>query len=401
MNFSFFIAKRYFFTNKKRNFVNLISWVSLFGVAIGTATLILVLSVFNGFENLILKMYNSFDPHLKITVLDGKVFDPKSITLHHPEILEKAYVLEEKVLLKHQQKEFLATVKGVSNSYKDLTQFDSLLVQGQYMDAYQNTNVAVVGRGVAYHLSMALGNIFNQLEVYIPNRSENTLLNPKTAFKQASVLPVGIFGIQSEIDEKYIITPLKFIQDLTFRGNKVSAIEIWLKDDSQTIKVQEKLKSQLEAGFIVRNRLEQQEFLYKILNTEKLAVSLILAFIMVIATFNIVGSLTMLILDKRESIKVLKSFGTTKDKIKVIFFTNSMFVVSLGTILGIFIGLLIAFLQQKFGLVSMGDGSFVIKTYPILVKLSDIFIISATVLVIGAFASWLPASLLSRKFFKA
>ena len=399
MNFSFFIAKRYFSTKKKRNFVHIISLVSLLGVAIATATLILVLSVFNGFEALILKMYNSFDPHIKITLAEGKVFDPESIMIDTPDIAYKAYVLEEKVLLKYQNKEFLAIVKGVSSSYKELTKFDSLLVEGKYIDAYENTNVAVIGRGIAYHLSMGLGTIFNQLEIYIPNRSAKTLLNPHTAFKQASVLPVGIFGIQAEIDERYIITPLSFVQDLAERGNKVSAVEIQLHDAHQALKVQEKLKAKLGGDFIIKNRLEQQDFLYKILNTEKLAVSLILVFIMIIATFNILGSLTMLILDKREDIRILKSFGTTKDQIKFIFFAHSMFVIFIGAVIGISVGLLLAFLQQNYGLISMGDGSFVINAYPVLVKLVDIFLVGVTVLVIGAFASWYPTKVLSRKVF--
>ena len=399
MNFPFFIAKRYFSTKKNSNFVHIVSWVSLFGVSIGTATLILVLSVFNGFEDLILKMYNSFDPHLKITSAEGKVFDPGGIIINNAEIAEKAYVLEEKALLKYQKKEFIATVKGVSTSYKNLTNFDSLLVDGSYIDGYENNNIAVIGRGVGYYLSMGLGTIFEPLQVYIPNRSAKTLLNPQTAFKQGSVLPVGIFGIQSEIDEQYIITPLSFIQNLAERDNKISAIEIGLKDVRKMLKVQEELKIHLGDDFIIQNRLEQQEFLYKILNTEKLAVSLILAFIMIIATFNIVGSLTMLMLDKQQDIRTLRSFGATKDQIKIIFFNKSMLVVISGALIGIIIGLSLAFLQQNYGFVSMGDGSFVVNSYPIVIRLMDVFLVSITVLVIGLFASWYPAKVLSRKFF--
>ena len=186
----------YFLTKKKSNFVHIISLVSLAGVAIGTCALILVLSVFNGFEELILKMYNSFDPHLKITSAEGKVFNPKNIIINNTNILEKAYVLEEEALLKYQEKEFIVKVKGVSNSYEKLLNFDSLLVDGTYINSYESNNVAVIGRGVAYFLSMNLGSIFDQLHIYVPNRSVKTLLDTRNAFKKGSVLPVGIFGVR-------------------------------------------------------------------------------------------------------------------------------------------------------------------------------------------------------------
>ena len=399
MNFPFFIAKRYFSTKKNSNFVHIISWVSLVGVAIGTAALILVLSVFNGFEDLILSMYNSFEPHLKITLAEGKVFNPDGLKIEHNDITTKSYVLEEKVLLKYQEKEFIATVKGVSKQYRAQTTFDSLLVAGDYIDDYENNNVAVVGNGVAYYLSMGIGTMFEQLQVFVPNRNAKTLLNPATAFKQGSVLPVGVFSVQAEIDEQYIITPLPFIQQLASRDNLVSAVEIILTDSEKMLEVQQILKQQLGDGFVVKNRLEQQEFLYKILNTEKLAVFLILAFIMIIATFNIVGALSMLMLDKKKDISTLKSLGATQNAVQKIFFNKSMLTIIAGTVLGLFVGLSIAYLQQTFGFISMGGGSFVVNAYPVAIKFADILLVSSTVFVIGLVASWYPAKLLSKKLF--
>ena len=175
---------RYFLARKKNNYVHIISWISLLGVAIATAALILILSVFNGFEDLILKMYNSFDPHIKITAAEGKVFDPSNIKITSSDIKAKAYVLEEKVLLKYQEREFIATLKGVSHSYKDLLDFENLLVEGSYIDSFQKNNVAVVGRGVAYYLSMGLGSMFDQLQIYSLNRSVKTLLNSQQGFSK-------------------------------------------------------------------------------------------------------------------------------------------------------------------------------------------------------------------------
>ncbi len=402
MNFPFFIAKRYFSTKKNSNFVHIISWVSLLGVSIGTAALILVLSVFNGFEDLVLKMYNSFDPHLQITAAEGKVFNPQKISadLDNLEFESSAYILEEKVLLKYQEKEFIATVKGVSETYQELTNFDRLLVDGEYINSYENKNVAVVGSGVAYHLSIGLGTMFEQLQVFVPNRNSKTLLNPQTSFKQGSLLPVGIFSIQAELDQEYIITPLVFIQQLADRGNSISAVEIKLKDENRMLTIQEQLATALGDNFIVKNRLEQQEFLYKILNTEKLAVFLILAFIMIIATFNVIGALSMLMLDKQKDITTLRSLGCTVKDIQSVFFRKSMLTIILGIGIGVFIGLGLSFLQQTFGLIGMGGGSFVINTYPIAIVFADIILVSLTVFVIGLLASWYPAKVLSGKLFK-
>ena len=403
MNLPFFIAKRYFTTNKSSSFVHIISWVSLFGVAIGTAALILVLSVFNGFEDLVLSMYNSFDPHLKITSAEGKTFNPEQARnrlLTVEEIENTAFVLEEKVLLKYQEKEYIATAKGVSEEYLQLTNFDSLLVDGEYINTFESNNVAVVGRGVAYYLSMSIGTMFEQLQVFVPNRNSKTLLNPATAFEQSSVLPVGIFGVQAEVDAAYIITPLLFVQQLANRNNEVSAIEIKLKDEGQMIALQEKLQTALGDKYTIINRLQQQDFLYKILNTEKLAVFLILTFIMIIATFNIIGSLSMLMLDKKKDIATLRSLGCRVQDIQSLFFKKSMLTILLGAGIGLLIGLGIAFLQQTFGFLSMGGGSFVVNTYPVAIKLMDVLLVSATVITIGVLASWYPARVLGRRLFR-
>tara|TARA_B100000767_G_scaffold10549_1_gene10257 strand:- start:248 stop:1462 length:1215 start_codon:yes stop_codon:yes gene_type:complete len=403
MNFPFFIAKRYFKTKKRSNFVHIISWVSMFGVAIGTSALILVLSVFNGFEDLVLSMYNSFDPHLKITSNEGKTFHPeqaKNLLLTFDEVEISALVLEEKVLLKYQEKEYIATAKGVSEEYLELTNFNSLLIDGEYINGFKSNNIAVVGRGVAYFLSIGIGSMFDQLNVFMPNRNSVTLLNPSTAFKQSAVLPVGVFGVQSEVDSEYIITPLLFVQQLAQRKDEVSSIEIKLKDEGQMIAIQKQLQKVLGTKYMIENRFQQQKFLYKILNTEKLAVFLILTFIMIIAAFNIVGSLSMLMLDKKKSIETLRSLGCTLKDIQSLFFKKSMLTIISGIVIGLFCGLGLAFLQQTFGIITFGGGSFVINTYPIALVFKDVILVAVTVLLIGGLASWYPAKLLSRKLFK-
>jgi len=406
VNFPFFIARRYFSTKKNSNFVHIISWVSLLGVAIGTAALILVLSGFNGLEDLVLKNYNSLNPHLHITAAEGKVFSPEKISdvLDNPEFESFAYILEEEVLLKYQEKESIATVKGVSETYQELTRFDNLLVEGKYINSDEDNNEAVVGWGVVNQLSISLeaigpGTMPVQLQVFLPNRnaSAQQILNKsEDALNTDKVLPVGIFSTKTaEIDQRYIITPLAFIQQLADRGNSISSIEINLKNENRMLVIQEQLATALGDDFIVKNCFEQQELLYKIVNTERLATFLIIAFIMIIAAFNIIGALSMLMLDKQKDIITLKSLGCTVQDIQSIFFRKSMLTILLGIGTGLFIGLGLAFLQQTFGFIGMGSG-----IYPVTVVFTDIILVSLSVFSVGLLVSWYPAKVLSSKLFK-
>ena len=402
MFFSFFIAKKYQVFKSKNNFVNLASKVSMFGIAIGTAALIIVLSVFNGFENLIVGMYNVFDPHLKVTHVEGKSFNPDSIKnkLKDDNIFNISSVLEEKVLLKYKDKEHIATIKGVSKNYNDQVSIDSLLIQGNYINDYENSNVCIIGSGVAYHLSILSGSIFETIKVFLPNRNASNLLNPLTAFKTSNLLPTGVFSIQSEIDDSYIISPIKFVQDLTDKEYQVTHLEIKLIDNKKMFDTQEKLKNLTGKDYIVENRFEQQKFLYKILNTEKLFVFIILIFIMIIASFNIVGASTMLIIDKKKNIQTFKSMGASCRKIQLIFFINSILNILLGITIGLIFSLVFGALQQKFGFISMGSGNFVIDAYPLVFSVSDILYVLISIFIIGLISSWYPSFILVKRFFQ-
>ena len=403
MNISYFIAKRYFFRKSQNNFVHFISLVSFFGVMVGSAALILVLSVFNGFEDLVLNMYNSFDPHIKIQTTQGKVFerDPIEKKLStYDQIEENIFVLEEKVLLNYNDKEFIAIAKGVSDNYEKAIHFDSLIVEGRGLSSSDMDNVAVMGSGIAYYLSMGLGSVFENIQLYIPKREEKTLLNIQKAFEQHNIVPVGIFNIQNEIDSEYFITPLSFLQKISNRENRISSIEIKLKNPKEMYDFQQLLKNSLGNNYLIQNRFEQQQFLYKILNSEKLAVFIIFLFIILIATFNIIGSLTMLILDKRKDIFTLKSLGLNNIQIQKIFFKKNMFTILFGVLIGLLMGLSIAFAQQNFGLISLGDGNFVVDSFPVSIRFSDVILVFSTVFITGVFSSWIPAKILTKKLFR-
>ena len=397
MNVPFYIARKYFFSSKKINYVHILSLVSQFGIAIGTIALVLVMSVFNGFENLVLDMYNVFDPHIRVTSNEGKNFDSDEVNKVIGDIdgvANFSSVLEEKILVEYNSKQYIAVIKGVDENYRELTNFDSLIVDGGYIDDFKNNNVAMVGRGIAYYLSMHIGSVFDNLRVYLPNRDSKNLLKLEKAFTSSSISPVGVFGVQQEIDSKYIIVPLNFVQDLINRDKYVSAIEIKLKSSDSMINIQNILKEKLDSKYLIQNRFEQQEFLYKILNTERLVVVIILLFIVLIASFNIISSLIILIIDKKKDIESLFNFGVENHSIKQVFIYKSMLGVFVGSFSGIIIGFILACLQQEFGLIKMGAGSFVIDAYPVSIKLNDIIIIQLIVLLIGLLASWFTSRLM-------
>ena len=390
MKFAFYIAKRYLLAKKSKNVIHFVSLASLIGVAVGTAALVLVLSVFNGFESLILSLYNSFDPPLKVNVNEGKVADFSDIKsyLNENDILYSE-VLEEKVLLRFQDKEFIATLKGVDANFKFLNAVDSMLVSGNYIDSYESKNTAIVGQGVAFYLSLSIGNVFDQLQVYVPDREKNNLLRAEESFIQRSILPVGVFSIQSDFDAEYVIVPISFVRKVLNRKGLSSCIEIQCTDEQMNI-IQSDLQQIAGAKYILKNRFEQHDFLYKMLNSERLAVFLILSFILIIATFNVVGSLTMLMIEKQNDINLLSFLGANLFTIRSIFFLEGLLTSTLGGVTGLFMGGLVAWIQMQFGLIKMGQGSFVVESYPLILKASDCVLVLFIVLIIGSLTSVIP-----------
>ena len=255
MNFSLFVSSRYFFVKKSNNFIHLISLISLIGIIIGTTALVLILSVFNGFEEVVLKMYNSFDPDLKITSVTDKYFSKhdvsKSLEHYDKERFISSFILEEKTLLKYKDKEYIAVLKGVDESYNSMMRFDSLLIQGDYLDKFQIESAAILGNGVAFHLSSVVGSIFDPIKIYVPNRESKDLLNLNTSFLKSKIIPVGVFSVQADIDNTYIITSLTYIQNLLNKYNFISSVEINLSNIDEIEYFQEQLQQRLGEGYII------------------------------------------------------------------------------------------------------------------------------------------------------
>ena len=324
MKFPFFIAKRYLLTKKNKSIVNIISYISLLGVAIGTAALVIVLSVFNGFEGIVLDMYNSFDPHIKVSATKGKTFFIKDVEDKLMEIkgIENySFVLEEKVFIENKGNEQIVDVKGVDSNYSQLVNIDSVLKIGEYFDNdfYRNKNVLVLGAGVSYNLSVDIHNIYSQLVVTVPNKNSK-YIKDSSDINRTAFTPLGIFSVQSEYDNKYALAPISRIQKMLDREGESSDLEICLSNPETMEEIKNDLEQLLGEGFVVKTRLEQHDFLYKLLHSEKLAVFIILTFIMIIASFNIISSLSMLMIDKKDDIKTFWNLGSSKNQIRNIFF---------------------------------------------------------------------------------
>lgn len=404
MNFPFFIAKRYLLAKKSQNTINLISAISVFGVAVGTIALIVVLSVFNGFDALVHSLFNSFNPDLKITIQEGKKFSSELSSFQKlkklPGVLYFTEVVEENALLKYGKKQYIATIKGVSKDFVKMSGIDTMIIDGKFTLRQGKNEYAIVGQGIASKLSIGL-NFVNPIIVYVPKRTGKVSLNPEKAFNRRYIFPSGVFAIQQDFDTKYIIVPIDFARKLLDYTTEVSSLELKIDPAYDVDDIQKQIKNIMGEDFEVKNRFEQEELLYKIMKTEKWAIFFILTFILIVASFNVIGSLTMLIIEKKKDISILRSMGTEMQQIRKIFLYEGWLISLTGAIVGLILGVFIIWLQQKFGFIKLqGSGSFVIDTYPVKIVPFDFLLVLSTVIGIGYIAAWYPVRYISRKFLK-
>ena len=401
LNLPVFIAKRYLFSRKKQNIINIISGVSVVGIVVGTTALIIVLSVLNGFIGLINNFYSSFDPDLKITSVEGKMFHSDDEVFNKikniPGVVHYAEIIEDAALLKYGKQQYFATIKGVPSNYSDYTNIDSLMVDGSFLIEDKGNYYAAVGQGVAFNLGLGLSFV-DLIRIFVPRKGQQFTLNPSRTVKHNYIYPTGIFSVLEEIDLKYVIVPFDFAADLFESENRVSSIELGLENPKLVNSIQKNLQKMLGPNFHVKNKFQQHDLIYKTMKSEKWAAYLILIFILIIASFNILSSLSMLIIDKKDDILILKSMGATPGLIRRIFLLEGWLISIIGALLGTFLGLLICWLQITFEIVKLpGSGSFVISAYPVQVIFSDIVWIIGMVLIIGFFASYYPIRFISNK----
>jgi lipoprotein-releasing system permease protein len=376
--------------------INIISGISMLGVLIGSAALIIILSVFNGFEEVILSLYSNFTPEIKIEPRLGKTFDPNTAYFnslrHDARVFSYTSVLQEKALIKYDNKPFIGTIRGVSDDFLKNQQLDSIVQVGSFTLKTNGQYYAVIGSEIQSSLSINVHDQFSPMEIYSPRRGGGSGSNPLNEFVVRSIMPSGVFAVGQDFDD-VIIAPLAFVRDLLDQPQNVSSIEINYKKGADLAAIQQAIQNKIGKIFTVENRSQQNKELYKTLSYERWFVFMILTFVLIIATFNIIGSLTMLVIEKRKDIAILTSLGANKELIQGIFFFEGMMISIIGCIAGIVLGLIFCILQQSFGLVKMGTKMSVVDAYPVSLRLSDFGLVFLTVGVIAVIASGISARL--------
>lgn len=405
MNFPFYIARRYLFSKKSHNAINIISMVSVSGVVVATIALVCALSVYNGFNDLVSTLFSSFDPELKITPRTGKVFDPSTPSMQQvealPEVAAVSEVLQDNALLRYRDRQVVATVKGVDDRFGELVRIDSVLIDGRFALREDVVDYATLGVGLASALGVNAGFV-SPLELYAPKRDEKVnLSNPASSFQVEYAYIGGVFSINQQMyDETYMLVPLALARGLFRYEKEVSALEIKLAEGADLSAVKREIEQLLGPGFRVEDRHEQQQASFKMMQVEKWMTFLILSFILAIALFNVVGSLSMLMIEKQEDVRTLRNMGADDRLIRRIFLFEGWMISGFGALIGIVIGLVLCLLQQELGLIKLGQasGAFIIDAYPVRVEPGDMLTVFTTVLSIGFLAAWYPVRYLGKKW---
>ncbi|MDX8337803.1 FtsX-like permease family protein [Draconibacterium sp. IB214405] len=402
MNLPFFIAKRYLFSKKKQNIINIISWISMAGIVVGTMAIIIIVSVLNGFTDLIGMFYSDFDPDIKIVSVEGKMFNPESIDIEQiksmPDVVSYAEVVEEVALLRYGKRQYAATIKGVPENYPDYTNIDKLLIEGEYYLNKDGIDYAVVGRGIANNLGVGIS-FLDPLHVYVPKKGKQVSLNPSRVFNHDYLFPSAVFAVLEDVDSKYMLVSKEFATQLFDSGNTISAIELDIADGANIDVIQDKLEEIVGDTFHVKNKEQQHDLVFKTMKSEKWAVYFILVFILLLASGNMIGNLTMLYIDKKEDISILDSMGLPIKQINRIFVFEGWLISLVGGIIGTILGVFVCWLQITFELIKLpgAGGSFVISAYPVHIIFTDIVLAFTAVLIIGFIASWYPVKFMSNK----
>jgi ABC-type lipoprotein release transport system permease subunit len=398
-----FIASRYLFAKKSHNVINIISAISAIGMAIGTAALIIILSVYNGFDSLIRSMMSNVEPDLLISPATGKVFIPEGETYdwiyEQPTVKSMCCVLQEQVFINYDGKQGIAKAKGVDWVYEDETSLRDHITDGEFKLHKGDIALAVVGAGLAYDMQIN-PRFLSPIEIYFPSRTRKiSLANPASSIEGIRVWPSGLFSVNTDVDKELMILPINKMQELLEYENEVSGVEIRLIEtaDSKELKrLQKEISEKLGPEFRVKDRFQQNESLYKMMKYEKAAIFMILIFVIIIIAFNIFGSLSMLIIEKRHDIETLKSLGATERLIKKIFILEGWMISLSGMAAGLLIGITFSLLQQWLGFIKM-PGHFVVHAYPVILSWSDVALTAAGVATIGYLIALIPANTLSRR----
>ena len=406
MNFPFFIARRYLFSKKSTHAINIISGISVIGVAVATMALVVTLSVFNGFHDLVATFFTSFDPQLKVSPVEGKSVaadDPILTQIRQlPQVEVATECVEDQALAVYNGRQAMVMVKGVDDNFNQLTHINKILIgDGDFCLHAADMDYGILGIRLAEQLSTGFSFDY-PLQIYAPRREgQFDLTDPSDAFEMEHLYSPGVlFNVkQAKYDKNYIITSIAFARRIFDQQGMLSSLELRLKPGSNFEAVKSEIKKYCGDRFVVRDRFEQQDDTFKIMKIEKLIAYIFLTFILMVACFNIIGSLSMLIIDKKEDVVTLRNLGASDKQIVRVFLFEGRMISAIGAVLGIVIGLLLCWAQQRFGLVGLGSssGSFVINAYPVSVHPEDIILIFITVLVVGFLSVWYPVRYFAKR----
>ena len=407
MNVSFYIAKRYLLSKKSHSAINIISGVSVCGVAIATAALVCILSVFNGFQDMVAGLFTAMDPQLKVVPAVGKFMaaDVKELRAlkTDKDIAVCTETLEDQALLMLNNRQVMATVKGVEDNFEELTGIDRILIGEGVFELHADViDYGILGANLLMQLGQS-ADFGDPIQVYAPRKGERIDLNdPRESLNQEELYSprVGFMVKQNKYDSQYVITNIAFTRRLFEREGEVSAVEMKVREGADVKKVKARLQQMLGEKYVVKDRYEQQEDTFKIMQIEKLISYIFLTFILMIACFNIIGSLSMLIIDKKQDAITLRNLGANEHQISSIFMMEGRMISLLGAVIGIAVGLLLCWLQQEFGIIRFGnsEGSYIINAYPVSVHATDVVLVLVTVIAVGFLSVWYPVRHLSRKY---
>lgn len=398
MNFSYYIAKRYLVAKNSNNAINIITLIASFGVIVGSLALFIILSGFSGLRVFSYSLLDVSDPDIKITATQGKTFlfteEVHQILQNNQEIKASSKIIEERVFLRYKGKEHIAYIKGVDENYANITQIDSALHVGAWLDPeFQNT--AVIGNGISYKLSLGILNFGEPLKLYVPKPGKGYILNPSAAFYSVSTQITGVYSGTEEFENKFVFVHLSLAKELLrYQENQISGIEIKLKEASLSEDFRDQLQKQLGSTFKVQTKAQLNELFYKVINTENFISYLIFTLIVIIALFNVIGAIIMMIIDKRQNLKTLFNLGATVKEIKKIFVLQGFLLTFVGMSIGLLIGVVLVFIQQEFGLFMITQN----LPYPVAFRFSNLFVVIATILVLGFLASKIASSRISKDF---
>jgi lipoprotein-releasing system permease protein len=400
LNLPLLIAKKYFFSRKKKNFINVISIISMTGVAVGTLALVIVLSVFNGLEEFIRSLYGSFDPDIKVMPVKGKSFELDPESLREISSLDGVSnvvkVIEDNAYVKYRDAEMVVKLKGVGENFLEDHRLEQNIVEGDLFLKRDHQMYAILGRGIQYTLNINHLNDIYPLQIYYPKRRFRASLNPAQSVNRLNIMVAGIFAIEKQFDLSYVIVPFEFAENLMDYEGNITSLEIMVDDKENVPLIKSRIRDRMGDQFQVLDSDEQHSALIRAIKIEKLFVFLTFSFIIAVSAINIFFSLTMLAIDKKKDIAVLFSLGASRRLIQRIFIHEGAIIAFTGAILGMTVGIILLLVQQKFGLISMGIETSVIDAYPVKIKLNDFIFTGVTIIMITLLFSSRPAILASR-----